>query len=384
VSVDFFAVDDLLTADERAVRDRVRRFVEAEVRPVANDYWQRGEPPIPLLPRLAALGVVGGAVAGYGGPALSAASAGLVHQELARGDGSLATIVAVHVAAMATIHQFGSEAQRQRWLPPMARFEATGAWALTEPDAGSDARAIATRARRDGDVWVLDGRKRWAGNATFADLVIVWAIVDGEGIGAFLVERSAPGLVARAIEGKALLRAAPQADVELDACRVPAASRLAGASGFDDASGILVVARLGAAWGALGHAIACYELALAYVAERRQFGRPLAGFQLVQDKLARMLADLTAMQLLVWRAARLADQGRLTRAMTSLVKMNNAASARRIAADARDMLGGNGILLERHVVRHMLDLEALYTYEGTDSVSALIVGREITGLSAFR
>ncbi len=382
-TVDFYAVDDLLTAGERDVRERVRAFVETEVLPVANDYWQRGEPARPLLPKLGALGVVGGTIPGFGCPGLSSVAAGLVQMELARGDGSLATIVAAHAGlAMATVYHCGSPDQRERWLPAMARFEKVGAWALTEPDVGSDARAIQTRAVRDGDGWVLDGRKRWTGNATFADLVVVWARTD-EGHGAFVVESGTPGFRVAAIEGKPLMRAVPQADITLDGCRVPAASRLANAGAFRDATQVLVGGRLGIAWGALGHAVACYELALAYAKERKQFGKPLAAFQLVQEKLARMLAEVTAMQLLVWRASRLADAGRLTPAMAALAKMNNAAKARRIAADARDLLGGNGILLEHQVIRHMLDLEGVFTYEGTDSINALVVGRELTGIAAF-
>src|SRR5581483_351784 len=223
-----------------------------EVLPVANDYWQRGEPARPLLPKLGALGVVGGTIPGFGCPGLSSVA------------GGLATIVAAHAGlAMATVYHCGSPDQRERWLPAMARFEKVGAWALTEPDVGSDARAIQTRAVRDGDGWVLDGRKRWTGNATFADLVVVWARTD-EGHGAFVVENGTPGFRVAVIEGKPLMRAVPQADITLDGCRVPAASRLANAGAFRDATQVLVGGRLGIAWGALGHAVACYELALAY------------------------------------------------------------------------------------------------------------------------
>jgi glutaryl-CoA dehydrogenase len=354
------------------------------VRPVANDYWQRAEPPRALLPRLAELAVVGGAMRGYGCAGLSAVGAGLVQQELASGDGSLATIVAAHVGlAMATIYHCGSEAQRERWLPAMARFAAVGGWALTEPEVGSDARHLGTRASRDGDGYVLEGAKRWTGNATFADLVVVWAREEGNTVGAFVVEKGTPGFEAKAIEGKPLMRAVPQADITLRGCRVPAENRLANANGFRDAASVLLGGRLGIAWGALGHGLACYEAALTYTKQRQQFGKPLAAFQLVQEKLARMLAELTAMQLLVWRAAKMADADKLTPAMAALAKMNNAAKARHIAADARDLLGGNGILLENHVIRHMLDLEGVFTYEGTDHVNALVVGREITGISAF-
>ncbi|HLG51935.1 MAG TPA: acyl-CoA dehydrogenase family protein [Chloroflexota bacterium] len=382
--VDFYQLDDLLTPEEREVRQRVRQFVTERVLPTINDYWERADSPLELLPELGRLGVLGGTIRGYGCPGLSTVATGLVALELSRGDGSVNTLFGVQSGlAMAAIYQCGSEEQRQRWLPPMARGEKLGAFALTEPWVGSDAAHLQTRARRQGDHYILRGAKRWIGNASVADVTVVWARDEDEQIGGFLVERGTPGFQTAVITGKGAMRAVWQAEITLDDCRTPIENRLVNARSFRDIAQILVPGRLGVAWGALGHAVACYESALAYARTREQFGRPIAAFQLVQDKLVRMLAEITAMQLLCWRASRLCDEGRLTPAMASLAKMNNAAKARKIAADARDLLGGNGILLEHDVIRHQTDLEAVFTYEGTDHTNALLVGREITGFSAF-
>ncbi|MBX6770670.1 MAG: acyl-CoA dehydrogenase family protein [Chloroflexi bacterium] len=382
--VDFYQLDDLLTPEEREVRQRVRQFVIERVLPTINDYWERADSPLELLPELGRLGVLGGTIRGYGCPGLSTVATGLVALELSRGDGSVNTLFGVQSGlAMAAIYQCGSEEQRQRWLPPMARGEKLGAFALTEPWVGSDAAHLQTRARRQGDHYILRGAKRWIGNASVADVTVVWARDEDEQIGGFLVEKGTPGFQTAVITGKGAMRAVWQAEITLDDCRIPIENRLVNARSFRDTAQILVHGRLGVAWGALGHAVACYESALAYARTREQFGRPIAAFQLVQDKLVRMLAEITAMQLLCWRASRLCDEGRLTPAMASLAKMNNAAKARKIAADARDLLGGNGILLEHDVIRHQTDLEAVFTYEGTDHTNALLIGREITGFSAF-
>jgi glutaryl-CoA dehydrogenase len=304
--------------------------------------------------------------------------------ELARGDASLNTFMGVHSGlAMGSIALLGSEEQRRRWLPPMARLERIGAFALTEPEHGSDVVRLETRARRDGDTYVLEGAKRWIGNASFADLVIVWARDEAGDVGGFVLEKGAPGLEARVITGKIAKRAAWQTDLTLAGVRVPAEHRLAGARSFKDTARVLTEVRHGVAWEAIGHATAAYEAALAYARERVQFGKPLAAFQLVQEKLARMLAEITAMQLLCLRLGRLLAAGKMTPGMASLAKMHNARKARQVVADARDLLGGNGILLDYHVARHFADMEAVFTYEGADHVQALIVGREITGLSAF-
>jgi glutaryl-CoA dehydrogenase len=383
-SSDLFLTEDLLTDEDRAVRDRVRRFCDEEVLPVVNGYWERAEFPFALIPRLAELGVCGGTFTGHGLPGLSPLAAGLVSMELARGDGSISTFHGVHSGlAMTAIAMLGSEEQKERWLGPMARLELIGAFALTEPDHGSDAVTLETRARNLGDGYVLDGAKRWIGNAMFADLMIVWAR-DGAGdVGAYVVEKGTPGVEAHVITGKIAKRASWQADLTLTDVRVPAENRLAGATSFDDAAAVLARARPGIAWGALGHATAAYEMAVAYCADREQFGKPIAAYQLTQFRLAKMLADLTCMRLICVRLAELIAAGRLTPPMASLAKMHNAARARAVVGEARDLLGGNGILLENHVGRHLGDVEVVSTVEGTDVVHALIVGREITGLSAF-
>jgi glutaryl-CoA dehydrogenase len=278
---------------------------------------------------------------------------------------------------MGTIAMLGSEEQKQEWLPRMARMEKLGAFGLTEPNHGSDAVMLETRARREGDEWVIDGAKRWIGNASFADVIIIWARDENDDLGGFLVEKGSPGLKATRITGKASKRPGIQADLSLEGVRVPVENRLPGARTFKDTTSALAVVRCGVAWEALGHAIAVYTR------ERKQFGRLIASFQLVQDKLAKMLADITTMFLLCIQLGRRAEAGKMTDVAASLAKMNNAQKARRICLDARDIMGGNGILYEYHVARHWADMEAVYTYEGTDSINSLIVGREITGYSAF-
>jgi glutaryl-CoA dehydrogenase len=381
---DFFLMDELLTDEERDVRDKVRSFSESEVVPVINGYWEREEFPFELLPKLAALGVAGTTIEGYGCPGMSATAAGLVARELARGDGGLTTFFAVHSGvAMTSIATLGSEEQKQRWLPPMARMEKIGAFALTEPDHGSDAALLETTARRDGDFYVLDGRKRWIGNASFADVTVVWAREENGKVAAFLVEKGTQGFSVIVTTGKTSQRTVLNTDVTLDGVRVPAENRLANSRGFGDAVRVLTPTRHNVAWEAVGHAVAAYEAALAYAKARVQFGKPIAGFQLVQSKLANMLADITAMQALCFRLSRLRAEGKMTIGMASLAKMHNARRAYGVVADARDVLGGNGVLLEYHVARHLADMQAVYTYDGTDTMLALIVGREITSLQAF-
>jgi glutaryl-CoA dehydrogenase len=384
VKSDLFDLESLLTGEERDLRDRVRAFSDAEVIPVMAVCWERAEFPFHLVPKLADLGICGDTAEGYGCAGLSAVGAGLAAMELARGDGSVYTFFgATSGFAINTIHKLGSEEQKDKWLPSMARLEKLGAFALTEPEHGSDAVMLETTAHREGDEYVIDGRKRWIGNGTVADVIVVWARTEDGDLGGFLVEKGTPGLAATEITGKASKRPGIQADIALDGVRVPEENRLPKARSFKDATDALVVVRCGVAWEALGHAVASYEAALAYAKERHQFGKPIAGFQLVQDKLARMLADITTMYLLCIRLGRLAEEGGLTDAAASLAKMDNARKARRICLDARDLMGGNGILYERHVARHWADMEAVYTYEGTDSINSLIVGRKITGIRAF-
>jgi glutaryl-CoA dehydrogenase len=388
-SPDFYAIEELLQPEEIEIRDRVRSFCEKEVTPRINEYWERAEFPHLLVPKIAELGISGGTVQGYGSPGMSAVAAGLVAAEWARADGSVGTFYGVHsFLAMQSIAMLGNEEQRERWLPAMARLEKIGAFGLTEPKHGSDAVGLETSARRDGDSYVLNGQKKWIGNGSIADYVIIWARGEDGAVGGYVVETGGrevtlPGYEATVMTGKTALRAVWQAEITLTDVRVPVENKLANCHSFKDVSQVLDRTRYTVAWRALGLATASYELALAHALGRQQFGQPIAGFQLVQDKLARMLAEITSMQLMCWRLSKLADAGRMTAAMASLAKMNHAAKARAIVADARDILGGDGILLDHHVARHHADMEAIFTFEGTDSVQALIVGREITGLSAI-
>jgi len=390
LGTDFYQLEDRLTGEERALRDKVRAFTDVEIIPVINQYWEAAQFPFDLVPMLAALGISGYTIEGYGCPGMSRLAAGLVSAEVARGDGSINTFLGVHSGlAMGTIAMLGSDEQRQRWLPPMARLDQVGAFALTEPEHGSDSVALETSARRDGDSWVLNGDKRWIGNASFADVVIIWARdEDDSAVKGFVLEKNddgsyPDGYETELITGKMGKRAVWQPDVRLRDVRVPAANKLAGANSFKDVNTVLTATRGGAAWECLGHAVAAYESAVSYAGAREQFGRPIASFQLVQSTLAGMLAEVTAMQLICFRVAELQTQGRLTGPMASMAKMHNARKARAVCAEARDILGGNGLLLEYHVARHLTDMEVVHTYEGTDSIQSLILGREITGLSAF-
>jgi glutaryl-CoA dehydrogenase len=390
VNPDCYLLEELLPDDARDVAARVRAFVDSDVLPVINDYWDRAEFPWPLVPKLAGLGIVGSTISGYGCPGLSRLAAGMVSVEISRGDGSVNTFLGVQSGlAMGTIHMLGSEEQKQRWLPSMATLDKIGAFALTEPDHGSDSVALETTVRRDGDAWVLNGAKRWIGNASIADVIVVWARDTDDGqVKAIVVEKDADGAhpdgyTTELITGKIGKRAIWQPDVTLRDVRVPLDNKLAGAHSFRDASRVLTATRGGAAWEALGHAMASYEIAVSYAKTRRQFGRPIGSFQLVQAKLAEMLAEITGMQLYCFRMAQLQEQGRWTGTMASLAKMNHARKARQICLDARDILGGNGLLLENHVARHLTDVEVVHTYEGTDHIQTLLVGRDITGISAI-
>jgi glutaryl-CoA dehydrogenase len=390
MTTDYYLLDELLDDEARAVRDRVRKFVDTELLPVINDYWDRAEFPFPLVPRIAELGIIGSTISGYECPGLSRLAAGMVTLEMSRGDGSVNTFIGVQSGlAMGSIALLGSEEQKQRWLPAMAALDKIGAFGLTEPEHGSDSVALETSARRDGDQWVLNGAKRWIGNASIADVIVVWARDTDDGrVKAFVVEKQPDGSYpdgysTELITGKMGKRAVWQPDVLLSDVRVPADNKLAGAHSFRDATRVLTATRGGAAWESLGHAVAAYEIALDYAKQRQQFGRPIASFQLVQHKLATMLAEITSMQLYCFRMAQLQEQGRFTGPMASLAKMNHAQKARQVCLDARDILGGNGLLISHHIARHLTDMEVVHTYEGTDSIQALIVGRDVTGISAF-
>ena len=384
LGTDFYLMDELLTEQERNVRDKVRNFSDKEVIPIINDYWERAEFPFELVPKLAALGLAGADIKGYGCPGLSPVAAGLMALELARGDASVCTFFGVHSGlAMHAISLLGSEEQKQYWLPPMARMEKIGAFGLTEPDHGSDAVALETRAHRAGNDYIINGAKRWIGNASFADVTVIWARDDEGNVGGFLVEKGTPGFNTGIMTGKVAKRAVWQTDITLTDVHVPVENRLALSRSFKDTALVLTATRSGVAWEAVGHAVAAYEIALTYAKERIQFSKPLASFQIIQNKLAAMLANVTTMQLLCLRLSQLEAEGKMTAAMASLAKMNNARLAREVVADAREMLGGNGILLEYHIARHHADIEAVFTYEGTDTIQSLIVGRELTGMQAF-
>ena len=388
---DYFQLDDDLTPDEILVRDKVRAFATEQVLPVINDYWEKAEFPTELLAPMAELGIIGTTIQGYGCPGMSRKAAGMVAREMARADGSLNTFLGVHSnLCMGALNMLGSEEQRQRWIPALAKIEKTGAFALTEPDHGSDSVALESQARREGDHWVLNGHKRWIGNGHAADVIVLFArnVEDGN-VNAFVVEKNDDGTypggyLPSVITGKVGKRAILQADIVIEQLRVPAANRLDNCHSFRDVSRVLQATRGGAAWEAVGHGMAAFEIAENYTRTRQQFGKPIASFQLVQSRLANMLSELTCMQLLCTRMAELADRGQLTNAQASMVKMATAQKGKWICNEARDLLGGNGLLLENHVIRHMTDMEVVSTYEGTDSMQALLVGRDITGISAFK
>ena len=356
----------------------------------APEYWERADFPYQLLPRFAGLGIIGTAIAGYGCPGLTRLQTGLVAMELSRGDGSVNTFNAVHSGlVMGAIDLLGSDEQKERWLPSLAAVRKLGAFALTEPAHGSDSVQLATSARRDGSHYVLSGEKRWIGFGHVADCVIVWARDTADRrVKAFVLEKEADGRYpegynASVITGKIAKRAVQQAHITLADVRVPLENKLQQSTSFRDVSAILNRTRTTVAWEALGHAQASYEIAAAFAQERIQFGKPIASYQLVQNKLANMLADLTAMQLICFRSAALQDQGRLSNAQASLAKMFTGQRSRALCREARDMLGGDGLLIANHVARHLTDMEVVHTYEGTDSIQSLIVGRDITGISAF-
>src|SRR6187200_2023516 len=365
LATDYFQVREQFTDEQWEHFITTRRFVDEEVLPAINDCWEAAELPWPLIRRLADLGLYGEDITGYGCPGMSPLARGLVNMELHRGDGSLGTFLGVQSGlAMKSIDLLGSEEQKERWLPAMARLDAIGAFALTEPDHGSDSVALETSARREGDAWVLNGAKRWIGNGSIADVVVVFARSEEDGqVKAFLVEKDMPGFDAVTIGGKGAARAIWQAQISLDGVRVPDSARLPGAQTFRDAGRVLVTTRSVCAWSALGHAVAAYDAALTYSKQRTQFGKPLAGFQIVQEQLVRMLAEVTAMQLYCMQLARLEEDGRLSDTIAGLAKFHNTRTARKVIALARDMLGGNGVLLENHVIRHLGDIEVIHTYE---------------------
>jgi glutaryl-CoA dehydrogenase len=385
LGTDYFELREPFTAEQESYLIRTREFVDTEILPVINDYWERAEFPWALIEKMSALGIVGDAIEGYGCPPMDPMSAGLIHMELNRGDGSLGTFLAVQAGlAMKSIAMCGSEEQKRQWLGPMARLEKIGAFALTEPEHGSDAVALETTATPDGQSYVINGSKKWIGNGSIADIVVVWARdTSDNAVKAFLVEKGTPGYQARVMTGKGSLRAVWQAEIELESVRIPVENRLPGANSFKDCAAVLTGTRSACAWMALGHAVSGFDTALTYAKRRKQFGKSLTSFQIIQQRLVRMLADVTAMQLYCVQIAKLDTAGKLAPTLAGLAKLHNTSKARGILADARDLLGGNGILLDFHVIRHMVDVESIHTFEGTETIQTLIVGRDITGVGAF-
>jgi glutaryl-CoA dehydrogenase len=383
--VDFYRIDDLLTHEETIARDTVRRFVDDKVIPIIDKHFEEATFPNELIPQIAELGLLGGNLPEeYGCANMNNTAYGLVMQELERGDSGLRSFVSVQGAlVMYPIFTFGSEDQKRKWLPLLARGEKIGCFGLTEPDHGSDPGGMETRARRSGKGWVLNGTKRWITNGSIADVAIVWAKVDEE-IRGFIVETDAPGFQAPEIKNKLSLRASVTSDLIMDDVFVGEENVLPDANGLRAPLMCLNQARYGIAWGGTGAAMACYECAVDYAKGRTQFGKPIGSFQLVQEKLAWMLTEITKAQMLAWRLGRLKDEGKLHFAQTSLAKRNNVGIALESARLARDLMGANGITLEYPVFRHMCNLESVYTYEGTDHIHTLILGEHITGLPAYK
>jgi glutaryl-CoA dehydrogenase len=383
-SLDFYRIDDELSDEERIARDAVREFVERDFLPrVVEHIRQDGSFPLELVPKMADLGLFGANLHGYGCAGMNNVAYGLVMQELERGDSGLRSFASVQGAlCMYPIYAYGTDEQKDRWLPAMARGERIGCFGLTEPDYGSDPGGMLSRAERRGDRWILNGTKRWITNGSIADVAIVWAGTD-EGIQGFLVEKDFSGFETRDMKGKFSLRASITSELFLSDVEVPEENRLSGVTGLRGPLGCLTQARYGIAWGALGAALACFDEARRYSKDRVVFGRPLASLQIPQQKLVWMATEITKGQLLALRLGRLKDRGELHHSMVSMAKMNNVDIALQVARLARDMLGANGIVDDYCSMRHMLNLETVRTYEGTHDIHTLVLGRELTGFGAF-
>ncbi len=384
---DFYQLgEEALSVEDRALQLRVRKFLETEVKPIVNDYWLKAEFPHELIPKIADLNICGLTYKGYGCAGKSNLMEGILAMELARVDTSMSTFFGVQSGlTMGSIYLLGSEAQKQEWLPSMQQFKTIGAFGLTEPEVGSGAAGgLNTTAKRKGDKWVINGQKKWIGNATFSDITIIWARdVDDNQVKGFIVRKGTPGFSVEKMKDKMALRIVQNGLISLTNCEVEETDRLQNANSFKDTAKVLQMTRAGVAWQAVGCARGAYEAALAYTQTRKQFGKPIASFQLIQNHLVEMLSNLTAMQTLCFRLSQLQDQGLLTDEHASLAKVFCSMRTRDVVSRAREVMGGNGILLEYDVARFVADAEAIYSYEGTKEINTLIVGRAITGHSAF-
>ena len=383
---DFYRITDALSEEDREIVLRVRSFMEERVQPIINGYWMRDEFPFELLPEMTALKIAGLSYEGYGCPGKSTLLDGIIAMELARVDCSMATFYGVHGGlAMGSIYRCASEEQKQKWLPAMRRMEKIGAFGLTEPEVGSGAAGgLMTTARREGDEWVLNGQKMWIGNATFADVTVIWARdVEDNQVKGFLVEKGTPGFKAEKIENKMALRVVQNALITLEDCRVSEEDRMPDARSFKDTAKVLRMTRAGVGWIGVGCGMGAYEHALAYSQQRKQFGRPIGGFQMIQDLLAQMLGNTTASQCMMLRLSELQDAGVMTDEQASLAKAFCTARTRETVGLARELMAANGILIDYNVGRFVADAEAIYSYEGTRQINSLIVGRAITGFGAF-
>ncbi len=386
IDADFYHLSHTLTEEERALQLKVRQFMEIEVKPIVDEYWLKAEFPFEIIPKVAALNICGPTYVGYGCPGLSYMMEGILAMEMARVDTSISTFFGVQSGlSMGSIYLLGSEEQKQEWLPPMQQLKKIGAFGLTEPEVGSGvAGGLTMQAKRNGDVWSLNGEKKWIGNAPFADVIIIWARdVDSNEVKGFLVRRENPGMKVEKMHDKMALRIVQNGIIVLQNCVVPESDRLQKANSFKDTAAVLRMTRAGVAWQAVGCARGAYESALRYTLTRKQFGKTIASFQLIQNHLVEMLSNLTAMQTMVFRLSQLQHEEKLTDEHASLAKVFCSLRTRDIVSRAREVMGGNGILLQYDVARFVADAEAIYSYEGTKEINTLIVGRAITGVSAF-
>ncbi|VFQ67595.1 unnamed protein product [Cuscuta campestris] len=383
---DYYEFDDLLTPDERNLRYKVRECMEKDVAPIMSKYWEKAEFPFGIIPKLGALKIAGGTIKGYGCPGLSITASAVATAELARVDASCSTFVLVHSSlAMLTISLCGSEVQKHKYLPSLARLDSVACWALTEPDYGSDASSLKTIATKVDGGWVIEGQKRWIGNSTFADVLVIFARnTSTNEINGFIIKKGAPGLQATKIENKIGLRMVQNGDILLNKVFVPDEDRLPGVNSFQDTNKVLAVSRVMVAWQPIGISMGVYDVCHRYLKERKQFGAPLAAFQINQQKLVQMLSNIQAMILLGWRLCKLYGSGKMTPGQASLAKSWITLRARETASLGRELLGGNGILTDFLVAKAFCDLEPIYTYEGTYDINTLVTGREITGIASFK